>query len=366
MVKKLAVGLALLLVAGCVAAGDSTATLGDATTVPATTPTTVAAPSSTTAAAETTTSTPTTSAAPTTTAATASESAGVLIGNSSGIFFDQPDEDPQPVADGPVIAVRDDLGGGLVVQFAGPEGRPGVISHVPAQGEPRILLSPGSGGWVTLEDVERIGGNATVVAIVWTRFGDPDAQRVTLETVDLTNRERRQVAVVGGHRSAAGPASADPEGYVLNRYLEASSWVEFLDHAGEVRPAPFNPNPECQDDAYCPRSVVTSEDGATLAYLVTVPGEGVADGVDLVVADAATGEELARQGLPVAGFATVGVDIVGDLVLVNRLAAGPSGEPTEPTFPMVFDLANGELNEIPMAGTGSLARTAPEVEGSLR
>ena len=97
--------------------------------------------------------------------------------------------------------------------------------------------------------------------------------------------------------------------------------------------------------------------GRRLAYLVTVPGEGVADGVDLVVADAATGEEVAGEGLPVAGFATVGVDIVGDLVLVNRLAAGESGEPTEPTFPMVLDLATGELTEVPLAGVGSLART---------
>ena len=102
-----------------------------------------------------------------------------------------------------------------------------------------------------------------------------------------------------------------------------------------------------------------------LAYLVTVPGHGVADGVDLVVVEAATGEEVAREGLPVAGFATVGVDIVGDLVLVNRLAAGPSGEPTEPTFPMVLDLATGELSEVPLAGVGSLARTVPEVKRSL-
>ena len=92
---------------------------------------------------------------------------------------------------------------------------------------------------------------------------------------------------------------------------------------------------------------------------MTVPGEGVADGVDLVVADAATGEEIAREGLPIAGFATVGVDIVGDFVLVNRLAAAPSGEPTEPTFPMVLDLASGELTEIPFAGVASLARTVP-------
>ncbi len=144
------------------------------------------------------------------------------------------------------------------------------------------------------------------------------------------------------------------------------SSVEFLDPDGEARRPPFNPNPECQDDVTCPRSVVASPDGTRLAYLVTVPGQGVADGVDLVVVDAATGEEVAREGMPVAGFATVGVDIVGDLVLVNRLAAGASGEPTEPTFPMVFDLASGELTEVPLAGVGSLARSVPEVSGALR
>ena len=270
------------------------------------------------------------------------------------------------MADGPVLSVRDDLAGGLVVQFAGPEGRPGVVSHVPAQGDPWRVLAPGSDGWVILEDVERIGGNPTVIATVRTRFGDPDAERLTLETIDLTTRERRQVAVVGGHGSGAGPASADPEGFVVNRYRVGMSSVEFLDPEGEVRRPPFNPNPECQDDVTCPRSVVASADGARLAYLVTVPGEGVADGVDLVVADAATGEEVAREGLPVAGFATVGVDIVGDLVLVNRLAAGESGEPTEPTFPMVLDLATGELSEVPLAGFGTLARTVPEVSGTLR
>ncbi len=66
--------------------------------------------------------------------------AGVLIGNSSGIFFAELGEEPQPVADGPVLSVRDDLAGGLVVQFAGPEGRPGVVSHVPAQGNPWMVL----------------------------------------------------------------------------------------------------------------------------------------------------------------------------------------------------------------------------------
>ncbi len=142
--------------------------------------------------------------------------------------------------------------------------------------------------------------------------------------------------------------------------------MEFLDPDGEVRRPPFNPNPACQDDVTCPRSVVASADGRLLAYLVTVPGKGVADGVDLVVVDATTGEEVAREGMPVAGFATVGVDIVGDLVLVNRLAAGTSGEPTEPTFPMVFDLASGELTEVPLAGVGSLARSVPEVSGALR
>ena len=262
--------------------------------------------------------------------------------------------------------MRDDLAGGLVVQFAGPEGRPGVVSHVPAQGDPWRVLAPGSDGWAILEDVERIGGNPTVVATVRTRFGDPDAERLTLETIDLTTRERRQVAVVGGHKSGAGPASADPEGFVVNRYRVGMSSVEFLDPDGEARRPPFNPNPECRDDVTCPRSVVASADGARLAYLVTVPGQGVADGVDLVVADAATGEEIAREGLPVAGFATVGVDIVGDLVLVNRLAAGPSGEPTEPTFPMVLDLATGELSEVPLAGVGTLARSVPEVSGALR
>jgi hypothetical protein len=173
------------------------------------------------------------------------------------------------------------------------------------------------------------------------------------------------VAVVGGHESGAGPASADPEGFVVNRYRVAASSVEFLDSEGEVRRPRFNPNPGCVDDVTCPRLVVASADGARLAYLVTVPGEGVADGVDLVVVDAATGEEVARGGLPVAGFATVGVDIVGDRVLVNRLAADESGEPTEPTFPMLLDLASGDLTEVPLAGTGSLARMAPEVSGSL-
>jgi hypothetical protein len=290
----------------------------------------------------------------------------VLIGNSSGIFFAPLGDEPRPVADGPVIAVRDDLAGGLVVQFAGPEGRPGVVSHVPAEGNPWIVLAPESNGWVFLEDVEQIGGNPTVVATVRTRFGDPDAERLTLETIDLTTRERRQVAVVGGHESGAGPASADPEGFVVNTYRVAMSSVEFLDPDGEVRRPPFNPNPECMDDVTCPRFVVASADGARLAYLVTVPGHGVADGVDLVVADAATGEEIAREGLPVAGFATVGVDIVRDLVLVNRLAAGTSGEPTEPTFPMVLDLGSGELTEIPFAGVASLARTDPAITGPLR
>ena len=166
------------------------------------------------------------------------------------------------MADGPVLSVRDDLAGGLVVQFAGPEGRPGVVSHVPAQGNPWIVLGPEGNGWVTLEDVEQIGGNPTVVATVRTRFGNPDAERLTLETIDLTTRERRQVAVVGGHESGAGPASADPEGFVVNRYVVAESSVEFLDPDGEARRPPFNPNPECQDDVTCPRAVVASADGA--------------------------------------------------------------------------------------------------------
>ena len=32
---------------------------------------------------------------------------------------------------------------------------------------------------------------------------------------------------------------------------------------------------------------------------------------------------------------------------------------------MVLDLATGEITEVPLAGVGSLARTAPEVTGSL-
>jgi hypothetical protein len=366
IVKILAVAFGLLLVAGCRAAGDSTTTLdAAATTVPATTATTVAASSSTTTATETTTSTPTTSAATTTTAASASESAGVLIGNSSGIFFAPPGEEPQPVADGPVLAVRDDLAGGVVAQLPGPEGRPGVVSLLPAGGEARIVLAPEGNSLVALEDVEVVGDNPTVVGTVRTAVGNPQSERQKLVTIDLVDGDRREVAVVGGYEAGGGPVSAEPNGFVLNKWLEAMNWVEFLDHGGAVREAPFNPNPECVDDVTCPRSVVASADGRLLAYLVTVPGEGVADGVDLVVADAATAEEVAREGLPVAGFATVGVDIVGDLVLVNRLAAGESGEPTEPTFPMVLDLATGDLNEVPLAGVGSLARTAPEVTGSL-
>ena len=363
MVKKLAVVMAFLALAACGGAGEATTTFKPtettaASTSPATSPPVSSSTTETTAAA------PTTTAEPTTTTPSVSRPAGVLIGNTSGVFFAAPGEEPQPVADGPVLSVRDDLAGGFVVQFAGPRGRPGVVSHVPAEGNPWIVLS--GEGVVTLEDVERVGGDPIVIATVRTGVGDPETERLTLVAVSLTTRERRQVAAVGGWESGAEPVSADPEGYVLNSYLEAMSWVEFLGIDGEARQAPFNPNPECLDDVTCPRSVVASFEGARLAYLVTVFGDGVADGVDLVVADAATGEELARQGLPVAGFATVGVDIVGDLVLVNRLAAGPSGEPTEPTFPMVFDLAKGELNEIPMAGTGSLARTAPEVEGPLR
>ncbi len=75
---------------------------------------------------------------------------------------------------------------------------------------------------------------------------------------------------------------------------------------------------------------------------------------------------LPGKDCPIAGFATVGVDIVGEFVLVNRLAAGTSGEPTEPTFPMVLDLGSGELTEIPFAGVASLARTDPAVTGPLR
>ena len=163
------------------------------------------------------------------------------------------------------------------------------------------------------------------------------------------------------------PVSAHPRGYVLkSASLGDVVVVAVSRYPRRGSQAPFNPNPECQDDVTCPRAVVASADGARLAFLVTVPGEGVADGVDLVVADAATGEEIAREGLPIAGFATVGVDIVGDFVLVNRLAADASGEPTEPTFPMVLDLASGELTEIPFAGVASLARTDPAVTGPLR
>jgi hypothetical protein len=308
--------------------------------------------------------TPTSAPTPTTIAPSA-EPVGVLVANNSGIFFVPTGGEPEPVADGPVLAARDDLAGGVVAQLPGPEGRPGVVSLLPAGGEARIVLAPEGNSLVALEDVEVVRENPTVVGTVRTAVGNPESERQKLVTIDLVDGDRREVAVVGGYEAGGGPVSAEPNGFVLNKWLEAMNWVEFLDHAGAVREAPFNPNPECEDDVTCPRSVVASADGRLLAYLVTVPGEGVADGVDLVVVDAATGGEVAREGLPVAGFATVGVDIVGDLVLVNRLAADESGEPTEPTFPMVLDLATGDLTEVPLAGVGSLARTAPEVTGSL-
>jgi hypothetical protein len=286
-----------------------------------------------------------------------------LIGNSSGVFFAPPGEEPEPVADGPVLSVRDDHAGGLVVQFPGPRGRPGVVTHLPAEGLPWRALS--GEGLVMLEDVELIDARPTLVATVRTGVGDPDAERERLVTVDLADRERREIAVVGGWESGAGPISTDSDGFVLDSHSGVVTSVEFIDHDGQPRDVPYNPNPECHDDVTCPRSVVASADGSLLAYLETVPGDGVADGVDLVVVEAATGDELSRQGLPVAGFATVGVDIVGDMVLVNRLAAGESGEPTEPTFPMVLDLGTGQLTEVPLAGTASLARTVPEVTGPL-
>ena len=184
--------------------------------------------------------TPTSALTPTTIAPSA-ERVGVLVANNSGIFFVPTEGEPEPVADGPVLAARDDLAGGVVAQLPGPEGRPGVVSLLPAGGEARIVLAPEGNSLVALEDVEVVGDNPTVVGTVHCGW-QPQSERQELVTIDLVDGDRREVAVVGGYEAGGGPVSAEPNGFVLNKWL-GPGWVEFLDHAGAVREAPINPNP---------------------------------------------------------------------------------------------------------------------------
>ena len=125
--------------------------------------------------------------------------------------------EPEPVADGPVLAARDDLAGGVVAQLPGPEGRPGVVSLLPAGGEARIVLAP-EGNSLVAWRTSRWWGTTRPWSARSHRGWQPQSERQELVTIDLVDGDRREVAVVGGYEAGGGPVSAEPNGFVLNKW----------------------------------------------------------------------------------------------------------------------------------------------------
>ena len=267
-----------------------------------------------------TTVTPTSAPTPTTIAPSA-EPVGVLVANNSGIFFVPTGANPSrwpmgrcwrramilPAASSPNSPAR--KAARVWCRCSLPAARPGSS-----------LLPKATAWW--LEDVEVVGDNPTVVGTVH-RGWQPQSERQELVTIDLVDGDRREVAVVGGYEAGGGPVSAEPNGFVLNKWLGAELG-RVPRPCGSGPGGAIQPNPECVDDVTCPRSVVASADGARLAYLVTVPVKAWPTGWTWSwpmrpPVRKWPGRACRSPGSP------PGVDIVGDLVLVNRLAAGERG-----------------------------------------
>lgn len=360
--NRLAAAALVLVVAACG---------GDDATEPSTTTTTQA---TTTTEASTTTVLPTTTttlAATTTTAVAAIDpEAGLLIANDDGAFLVDTDFTFQLVT-GPVELAIDDAAGGLVFQRSsarsGQDPAATFIEYLgPDALEPRPLLVPAENQFLTLSDARD--------GVVWfTRRdsgGTPETTTETLRTYDIVSSTEDEFTVTGGWESGALDVSVGGDTVVAYWSAEATTGFVYFDAASAARVGfagdPYQSTQFCVDGSLydettggfvaeqCFEFAQLSDDGR-LAYY-----ERAFDGVQvryvLVVVDLDSGAELFRQDLerPDQGWAPVEVDVLGDLVLVNRTETGVFDAPY--IGALLVELSTGAVSEVGVAGQARFLR----------
>lgn len=370
--RRLLWGLGLLAVLAACAGEDgatTTTTPGAITTLPGVTTSaspTTSAPLPTTSAPETATT-----AAVTTTGVSGADPGMVVVAGRDGVVGVAPDGTVTPLVEGAATVAVDDTMGGLLFQTSSGPRDAATGSPIPPEesglttvwwvwadsADPRELLVPDPGNWLTLEDAARIDDALTV--FYQRRSGQgPEDLVETLRRYDVAADVVTEVAVVGAWESGSD-VSIGGELVARSWFAEAQCGLDFFDLAGDPVDVAGAPAVDVSEECRGAWHGELSPDDRRLAY--TEPRrdvDGLFIGEDVVIVDAAGGEEVAR--IPVreeqVPWLVGDIDLAGDVLVVNRVDADDRAAHLSA---LVFDVAAPEAppRELPIAGRAALMRS---------
>ncbi|NNF10523.1 MAG: hypothetical protein HKN74_09585, partial [Acidimicrobiia bacterium] len=200
--------------------------------------------------------------------------------------------------------------------------------------------------------------------------GTPETTTETLLTLDIASGVVDEFTVTGGWESGALDLSVGGDTVVAYWSAEATTGFAYFDAESAARIGfpgdPYQSTQFCVDGSLydeatggfvaevCFEYAQLSDDGRLAFY------ERAFDGVQvryvLVVVDLDSGDELFRQDLerPDQGWAPVEMDVLGDLVLVNRTETGVFDAPY--TRALLIELSTGLVTEVGVAGQARFLR----------
>lgn len=261
----------------------------------------------------------------------------VLLGTTEGVFLNG---GPYAAPGTGVVAVVDDLEGGVVYQTAAAPGdQTSRIWWLPAGSAEPVELGLGeSGGFVGLvHSVAEIEGGRHLVVTqeVGGEGGEPE-QYLEVHELDVEALPGRRVVQTGGIEAGAQSVSYAAGFFLVTEITHSCGNLALVNLFGERVVASALPEPPCEVNFEVPfLHGRLSPDGSLIAYIAQSfrfdeeLGFPVVTRSDLVAVDRATGEELVRE--TVTDQATeeiVSMDFDGEwLVWVRRppgdLPAGP-------------------------------------------
>jgi hypothetical protein len=335
-----------------------------------------------------TTSAPTVSTTPLPTV-TALERGGVqleqpiVIVNNDGVVQINSDGTITPLVTGPVAYAVDDTRGGLLFQiergrqvFAGyqgepPPGDPTIIWWIPkGASAPQALLvpTPGEGQYLSLHDAYATGDS---FAVVYERHegtvpfdtddGAPADMADTLRVYDAATGIVAEVYRTRGyewslaHVNGGGGLLSATEVQILG---EGCRLLDGATGESVTRPGFPAATPTCFDETTdCASSCALSSDATLVAYDYWRQVNGLE--WDILVAETATGTEVARFSVPVAGrWGPAEIDVHDDQLLLNRAWEGIYDSPA-----LLVDLTDPhkERIELPVAGRARFVTQVVEI-----
>lgn len=257
----------------------------------------------------------------------------------------------------PIEVGFEDLQGGYVFQLAGAGSDPVADQRIfwsrAAKPDAQPFLDVDEGSLLKLWGTAMVDG---LPQMILTISDDAESPGEFVERLILFDFESgdRVLGEVGG--DGHGPVGISYGGgrFLLDQRAGSQSFFEFRNDQGAVVSLDSNPQTGCVEQA-CLTHPSLDASGSFLVYLEST----VEGGRDLVVLDLDLDEEVTRIALPGQLGDVLGLEFLGETVLVNRVDAAGAQRA------LIVDTAESRLGEFGLEGYVRFLRQEADFEGPI-